>query len=135
MASEFTKGTIVKEEFSNGSTRSMTSDHAGKLTKVPLVVLVNGGSASASEIVAGAIKDDNRGKIVGEKTFGKGTVQEPIEFDGGAGLHVTVAKWLTPKGSSIHGAGIEPDIKVEISEQDRENEKDPQLERAIKELK
>jgi len=131
LASDFIKGTVVKEEVADGSIGSLATDHEGKLLKMPLVVLVNGGSASASEIFAGAIQDNKRGKILGEKTFGKGTVQEPIELSGGSALHVTVAKWLTPKGKSIHGAGITPDVIIELSSGDREQNKDPQLEKAL----
>jgi len=131
IASEFVRGTIVKEQFANGRTASRSADHEGKLLKIPLVVLVNAGSASASEIFAGAIFDNHRGKIVGEKTFGKGTVQEPIELSGGSALHVTVAKWLTPNGKSINGAGITPDVIIEITSQDKEQKKDTQLDRAL----
>jgi carboxyl-terminal processing protease len=131
LSSEFVSGTVVMQEFSDGSRKSLEADHRGELLDIPLVVLVNSGSASASEIFAGAIKDYNRGQIVGELTFGKGTVQDALEFPGGSGLHVTVAKWLTPKGSSIHGEGISPSIEVSISDEDIEQERDPQLERAL----
>ena len=131
VASEFMKGTIVKEQFSDGRIASRAQDHEGRFLKMPLVVLVNSGSASASEIFAGAIKDARRAKIVGEKTFGKGTVQEPIELSGGSALHVTVAKWLTPAGKSINGDGIMPDVAVETTSGDKEQNKDPQLEKAL----
>lgn len=131
VASEFVKGTIVKEQFSDGKVATRSSDHDGKFLKIPLSVIVNSGSASASEIFAGAIKDSRRGKIVGEKTFGKGTVQEPVELSGGSALHVTVAKWLTPNGKSIDGDGISPDVNVETTSTDREQKKDPQLEKAL----
>ncbi len=131
VASEFTKGTIVKEQFADGKIASLTADHEGKFLKMPLVVLVNEGSASASEIFAGAIKDAKRAKIVGEKTFGKGTVQEPLELAGGSALHITVAKWLTPAGKSINGNGITPDVTIELTASDRQQQKDPQLEKAL----
>lgn len=131
LASEFIKGTVVREEFSNGNVEPLAVDHEGKLLKMPLLVLVNSGSASASEIFAGAIQDNKRAKIVGEVTFGKGTVQEPVDLPGGSGLHVTVAKWLTPKGASIDKEGITPDVKVELSAEDRQNNRDPQLDRAL----
>ncbi len=130
LASEFVSGTVVKQESSDGFVGSLAVDHKGKLLKMPTVVIINGGSASASEILAGAIKDNNRGKIIGEKSFGKGTVQDVVPFTGGASLHVTIAKWLTPKGNSIHGAGITPDIIVEVKT-DEEKDKDIQLERAL----
>lgn len=79
----------------------------------PLVILVNGGSASASEIVAGAIKDNKRGMLVGEKTFGKGSVQTLLPLPDGDGIKITIAKYYTPSGISIHGKGIEPDVPVE----------------------
>ena len=105
----------------------------------PIVVLINKGSASASEILAGALRDNRNIKLVGEKSFGKGSVQEVITLqDGASFLKVTVAKWLTPNGKSISEVGLEPDIKIEISEEDSEANKDLQLEKAleiIKELK
>ena len=101
---------------------------------IPIVVLVNDGSASASEIFAGAIADNRRGKVIGEKTFGKGTVQDAVDLDGGSGLHITVAKWLTPNGTSINGEGITPDIIVERSSDDIASGRDPQLDRALAEL-
>lgn len=130
LASEFIGGTVVKQEGADGSVGSLEVDHDGKLLRMPLVVLINGGSASASEIFAGAIKDNRRGEVVGEKSFGKGTVQDVVPFEGGSSLHVTIARWLTPKGTSIHEAGITPDILVEVKT-DEENEGDIQLERAL----
>ena len=103
--------------------------------KGPLVVLVNEGAASASEIFAGAIQDSKRGKIIGVRTFGKGTVQEPVELTGGSALHITVAKWLTPKGTSIQEEGINPDLIVELTSDDQTNGTDPQLERALEQIK
>jgi len=134
LASEFIKGTVVREEMADGSVQSLGVDHPGKFLKMPLVVLVNGGSASASEIFAGAIQDNKRGKILGEKTFGKGTVQEPIELSGGSALHVTIAKWLTPKGKSIQEAGITPDIIIELSAGDLEQDRDPQLDKSLEQI-
>ncbi len=131
LSSEFVSGTVVKQEYSNGQVDFLKADHQGKLLKKPLIVLVNDGSASASEIFAGAIKDNNRGKIVGEKTFGKGTVQDVVELKDGAGLHITIAKWLTPKGKSIHKEGISPDVEVKMSADDIKNERDPQMEKAL----
>lgn len=84
----------------------------GVLQKIPVVVLINKGSASASEILAGALRDHKRAKLVGEKSFGKGSVQEVIELSGGAGMHVTVAKWVLPNGDWINGKGITPEIEV-----------------------
>lgn len=130
LASEFVKGTVVKQESAGGQISSMGVDHDGRLLTIPMTVLINGGSASASEILAGAIKDNNRGKVIGEKSFGKGTVQDVVPFTGGSSLHVTIAKWLTPKGNSIHGEGISPDILVEVKA-DENDQNDIQLEKAL----
>jgi len=101
---------------------------------IPLVVLVNAGSASASEIVAGALQDYGRAVLVGEKTFGKGSVQLIHELSDGAELRVTTARWFTPKDRAIHGVGLEPDISVEVTQEDMDAERDPQLERAVEYL-
>lgn len=98
---------------------------------IPVVVLIDGGSASASEIVAGALKDTRNVALVGEKTFGKGSVQEVIPLDNETSIKITVAKWLTPSGTSIHEQGIEPTEKVEMTQQDRDENKDPQLQKAL----
>ena len=132
-ASDFlTDGVVVKQESTNGITETYTVDKTmGSLINDKLVVLINGGSASASEILAGALKDHNRATLVGEKSFGKGTVQETQEFKDGSGIHITIAKWLLPSGKNIHGEGITPDIEAEYG--DDENV-DGQLEKAIEVL-
>ena len=107
----------------------------GSLKDYPLVVLVNQGSASASEILAGALRELRDIKLIGEKTFGKGSVQELTSLGGQSSLRLTVAKWLTPHGMNIHEQGLEPDIKVEMTEQDWENNRDPQMEEGIKVLR
>ena len=123
-------GVVVKQEKSqNGGIESFSVNRKGQLVNIPLVVLVNKGSASASEIVAGALQERNRAKIVGEQTFGKGTIQEAQELDGGAGLHVTIARWLLPSGKSIDKEGIKPDVEIKMDEND--DTKDPQFEKAI----
>jgi carboxyl-terminal processing protease len=99
---------------------------------MPLVVLMNKGSASASEIVSGALRDHTRAIIVGETSFGKGTIQTAEDLGGGAGLHVTVAKWLTPSGVWVHKEGLTPDVEVEVDAKDQSH--DVQLEKAILEL-
>ncbi len=100
----------------------------------PLVVLVDGGAASASEIVAGALADADRATLIGETTFGKGTVQELTDLPGGSALKLTVARWLTPTGHSIDEQGITPDVEVELTAEDIENDRDPQLDRALEVL-
>lgn len=102
--------------------------------KLKMVVLVDKGSASASEIVAGALSEHGRAILVGETTFGKGSVQELVTLSGGSALKVTIAKWLTPNGHSLAEGGLEPKIKVELTDKDREAGKDPQLEAAVKYL-
>ncbi len=105
-----------------------------RITNTPLVVLINKGSASASEIVAGAIQDNKRGYIIGETSFGKGTVQEVENLIGGASLRITVAKWFTPNDNNISEVGITPDLIVERTTEDYENNEDPQLDAAIEYL-
>ena len=98
---------------------------------VPIVVLMNEGSASASEILAGAFRDNLGVKLVGRKTFGKGSVQELKYLKDGSSIKITVAEWLTPNGISINNDGVEPDFDIEITLEDYENDRDPQLEKAI----
>jgi carboxyl-terminal processing protease len=105
-----------------------------RVGSLPMVVLINKGSASASEIVAGAIQDLGRGKIMGENSFGKGTVQEVENLIGGASLRITIAKWFTPNDKNINEVGITPDIVVERNMDDLENGEDPQLDAAVKYL-
>ena len=132
VASDFiSSGVVVVEEGSKSAHRDYRVSHAAALADIPLVVVVNGGSASASEIVSGALKDSGRAKIVGTVTFGKGTIQEPMEFGQGAGLHVTIAKWLTPNGTWVHDTGLEPDVVVK---NDPDTAEDEQLQESLKVL-
>jgi carboxyl-terminal processing protease len=130
VASDFIKdGVIVKQESTKGPTEVYNVEkNRGNLLNDKLVVLVNGGSASASEILAGALRDYSRAKLIGVKTFGKGTVQQPEDFSDGSGLHLTIAKWLLPSGKNIHKEGILPDI--EVKEATDSAESDLQLEKA-----
>lgn len=131
IASEFLEGgEVVLQENAQGERMSFKVNRVGKLIKIPLVVLINKGSASASEIVAGALHDRKRGKLIGEKSFGKGTIQEAQDLQEGTGIHITVAKWLTPNGSWVNETqGLEVDVKIEMDEKDKE--KDTQLEKAL----
>ncbi len=126
------KGPVVSVVTKDGTRETHSSNLAAP--KYPLVILVNGGSASASEIVAGAVQDTGAGTLIGTKTFGKGSVQTIIRLDGGSAMKLTIAKYLTPNDRSINGVGIEPDIKVEMPDF-KENGKDLQLEKAIEVLK
>jgi carboxyl-terminal processing protease len=130
IASDFLKnGSVVAiEEKADGNKNYFKTQRLGLLTKMKVIVLVNGGSASASEILAGALRDNLKTQLVGEKTFGKGTIQEPQTLDNGAGLHITIAKWLTPSGVWVNEKGLEPDVKV-VNESNSTS--DTQLEKAI----
>ncbi len=113
IASEFLRsGVVVSQVNSDGSRENYSVNRKGRLLDIPVVVLINKGSASAAEIVAGALKDYKRATIVGETSFGKGTVQTPQELSGGASIHITTGKWLLPKGDSIAKKGITPDVVV-----------------------
>jgi carboxyl-terminal processing protease len=135
LASEFlNSGAVVIQEDASGdrstlSVQSTKNDHA--FAGIPVVVLIDEGSASASEILAAALSERAGAKLVGEKSFGKGTVQDAVDFDDGSGLHLSVAKWLTPKGEWVHDKGIEPDFKVELTDEDINAGRDPQLDKAL----
>lgn len=132
VASEWiSSGRIVTEKFSDGSLKNYLSNGNGRLENIPTVVLVNGGSASASEIVSGAMLDLKKGTIIGEKTFGKGSVQTIRELPDGSSVKVTVAKWLTPAGNSINDTGITPTVEVKLSVDDFNKNLDPQLKKAV----
>lgn len=139
IASEFLDhGAVVLEEDNTGERREMDVSRKGLLISYSVVILVNKGSASASEIVAGALRDHNRAEIIGDNTFGKGTVQEAADVDGGASVHLSVAKWLTPNGTWVNKVGIKPDVEVAFDASSSAVFKigkfDNQLEKAIMEL-
>lgn len=129
LSSEFleTGQTVVSEDGVDGK-KDYKVEKLGRFRKTKIVVLMNEGSASASEIFAGAMKDNKRAVLVGTTTFGKGTIQEPETVNGGAGLHITIARWLTPSGYWVNEVGLKPDTEVENSE---DTELDEQLEKAI----
>ena len=132
VASQFLRdGVVVREDRQNEGERVYDVRGGGQVLDQPLVLLVNGGTASASEIVAGALQDYERATLIGESTFGKGSVQLIYELSDKSRLHVTVAKWFTPNGNEIDGVGLTPDIEILYSEEDHASGRDPQLERAI----
>jgi len=110
------------------------ASRGGLATDLPLVVLVNGGSASASEIVAGAIRDNQRGVLIGTPTYGKGSVQSTHTLPDGSGLRVTISRWQLPGGDQLDGTGIEPDIMVDLTTEDWTEGRDPQRDRAVEYL-
>lgn len=128
------KQVVVSEENNVGKKDSLYTLGGDKLSSIPVVVLINQGSASASEILAGALKDDRQSVLVGEKSFGKGCVQELISLPGGSSVKITVAKWLTPHGDYIMDKGISPDYEVSLTKDDFENKRDPQLDKAVEVL-
>ncbi len=134
VADEFLPAGVVLIERGNNWEDIFESTDEGMAEEIPLVVLINSGSASASEIVAGAIQDHGRAVLIGETSFGKGSVQQPHTLSNGAELRITIARWFTPNDHAIHGEGLEPDILVPFTEEDQENELDPQLERAVEYL-
>lgn len=134
IASEFLPvgKTVVTQDAGNGNTLDLKVEKQGILLNLPVVILVNKGSASASEILSGAMRDYKRALIVGETSFGKGTIQTAEDLGGGAGIHITIAKWLTPNGTWVHQKGIEPDVVVQPDSKDLA--RDAQLEKAIQTL-
>jgi carboxyl-terminal processing protease len=138
LASEFIAEGLVVEQQGRFDKQSFKVNKRGRLIGTPTVVLINGGSASASEILAGALRDRLQVKLVGEKSFGKGTVQEAIDMKDKAGLHVTIARWVLPGGDWIHDTGLTPDVEVALEEPDTATEgattRDTQLEKAVETL-
>lgn len=127
---------VVIEDFGGKQEQQIyKANGTASLAEYPIVILINQGSASASEILAGALRDNRDILLVGEKSFGKGSVQELKMLKGDSSLKVTIAKWLTPKGESITDKGLEPDVEVEITEEDYTEERDPQLDKAIEIIK
>ncbi len=136
IASAFIKdGVILKEDFGDGQEQVYNANGSYIGVSVPLVVLIDEDSASASELVAGALQDRKRATLIGEKTFGKGTVQTWRELVNGGGVRLTIARWLTPDGHWIHGQGITPDIIIEWTPESFNDPNDPQLRAALDHLR
>lgn len=144
VASEFySSGMVVEERSKNAKPKVDNARPGGTLTDIPVVVLINGGSASASEILAGALNDNDRATLIGEKTYGKGSVQEVVCLNNlfltskcnGPSLKVTIANWYTPAGVNISKEGIKPEIEVKLTDDDANNGRDPQLDKAVETAK
>lgn len=125
------EGPILFEQFGNGSETTYEADDEGLAQEVPMVVLIDEGSASASEVIAGAIRDRDRGILVGVTSFGKGTVQTWKQLSDGGGVRITIARWITPEGIWVHGEGLEPDLEVSLPAILSEESTDSQLQAAI----
>ena len=134
IADMFLSSKVIVSTVDKDGYKDTQNSLAQVVTNQPVVVLINGGSASASEILSGALKDNKRAIIVGKKSFGKGLVQEINKLPDGSALHITIQKYLTPNGSDINKKGITPDYVVDITEKDIEANKDPQLEKACEVL-
>jgi carboxyl-terminal processing protease len=133
VASEFiNEGLVMYEEYGDGRRTTYQSSGGGLATDIPMVVLINEGTASASEIVAGAIQDRGRGQLVGVTSFGKGSVQTVVSLANDQGeARVTIARWLTPNGNTINGIGLTPDVEVKLTDEDIQANRDPQLQKAV----
>ncbi len=134
IASQFIgEGPIMYQKYGDGRLETFNAQPGGLALNVPLVVLVNAGSASASEIVTGALQEDGRAKVVGEQSYGKGTVQDwhPLSNNQGS-VRITIARWLTPKQNSVDKKGVTPDVVVALTKDDRAAKRDPQLDAAVK---
>ncbi|MEW5720528.1 MAG: S41 family peptidase [Chloroflexota bacterium] len=134
VASQFLKGgqIVLIEKDKQGVTQELKAKNGGLATNIPMVLLIDGGSASASEIVAAALKDYNRATLIGVKTYGKGSVQNVHTLSDKSELRVTIARFFSPLGNEINGVSVAPDIEVKITEEDTANQRDPQLDAAVK---
>lgn len=128
------QGVVVYQIEKDGKEQAYRVTDGAKAEDPPLALLVDGGTASASEIMAGALQDHDRAVLVGEKTYGKGSVQQVFDLSDGSSVHITAAKWLTPDRRQIDGQGLLPDLEVSITDEDRTQGRDTQLERAIEYL-
>ncbi|MFN2225117.1 MAG: S41 family peptidase [Anaerolineae bacterium] len=136
VAGEFLSDGVIVYQVEKGNEETVfRASGRTSLPDAPMVILVNGGTASASEIVAGALQDHGRAALIGEQTYGKGSVQSVYDLSDGSSVHITHAQWFTPNRRAITGEGLMPDVQVSISEQDRNAGRDTQLEQAIEYLK
>jgi carboxyl-terminal processing protease len=133
IADEFLPGdeTILTEQERDGSKQEFKSHDGGSALQIPVVIIMNRFSASGSEVLAAALHDNNRATIIGEKSFGKGTVNISNDLSDGGQLYVSIAKWLTPKGTQIDGVGIRPDVDIVLSDDDIDQRRDVQLFKAV----
>ena len=122
---------LIEERRRESNTKSYKTSGSAALSDFPLVVLINEGSASAAEILAGALRDNRGISLIGGTTFGKGSVQELVNLSDGSSIKITIAKWLTPNGTSIEDNGLAPDIVVEMTQEIFDTDGDVQLQRAI----
>ena len=125
------RGGVIVSTVDRDSYKTTTRARMQQVTDKPIVVLINKGSASASEILSGALKDNHRATIVGEQSFGKGLVQEINKLPDEAGMNITIQRYLTPSGSDIHKKGITPDVVVELTQENADAKDDVQLKKAI----
>ena len=136
VASQFLKeGIVLYTVDSNGDRENWDVIKGGLATNLPLAVLVNENSASASEVVAGALQDYDRGLLIGTKTYGKGSINHFRELSDGSAIYITIGRWYTPNGRQIEGNGLIPDVVVDRTEQDIQEGKDPQLDKAVEYIK
>ena len=132
MASEWVKaGPVVLEQYGDGKRNEYPATGNPRLESFKTIVLVNGGSASASEIVSGALRDYKKATLVGEKTYGKGSVQTIRDLSDGSSMKITIATWMTPNGDFINEKGLLPQVEVKLTNEDFEKDKDPQLQKAV----
>jgi carboxyl-terminal processing protease len=125
------EGTILTEREADGQETDFVAKRGQIIPNMPIVILQNRFSASASEVLAAALRENNRATIIGETSFGKGTVNSPRELSDGGALYVTIAEWLTPSGTLINGVGIFPDVEVIPTDDEIDQRLDPQLQRAV----
>jgi len=136
IAGHFVQNNVVLyEKYRDGSEKPFNAHGGNKAAGLPLVVLVNNGTASAAEILAGALQDYKRGVLIGEPTYGKGSVQTVRQLSDGSALHITTATWYTPKRFQLEGTGLKPDVAVPLTDDDITKSRDPQLDRAIEYLR